>query len=87
MSTRIKVESIEHLNKILGEDESEFKDFVITNGLFRSSKGMYKTARGYRIFNLIDDEIFYISAKAVRECRDDANIGIAIKNGTFYYEP
>lgn len=87
MTQKIQIKSIEHLNEILGKEEDEFKDFVITNGLFRSSKSMYKTRRGYRLFNLIDDKFYYITAKAVRECRDAANIGTAIKNGTLYYEP
>ena len=79
-----KITTIEELNAALNEGCT---DFVMTNGIARSSKFItYGDNDGeYEIINLIDD-----SRQILKEARlfDPAwsNIGTAMKNGAFFCE-
>ena len=76
----IKPQSIEHLNELL---DKGYTDFVIANGIMRSSK--YITWNGtdtYYVLHLIDDsEEEYTAEELMAD-----NIGAAIRNGVFYCE-
>lgn len=75
-----KIKSINELRKAI---EDGYNEFVISNGLMRSSKFInFGEEKEFFVFHLIDD---------FREEMDedeliDSNIGRAIKNGTFYLD-
>lgn len=75
-----KIESIKQLKDAIEEGHNEF---VIFNGLIRSSKFInFGEEKEFFVFHLIDD---------FREEMDEdelinSNIGRAIKNGTFYLD-
>lgn len=75
----IKVKSIEHLDELLEQGNEEF---VIANGIMRSSKHITKDGDTYYIFHLIDSSEEECTAE---ELMAD-NIGAAIRNGCFYCE-
>lgn len=76
----IKVQSLEHLNKLLEQGEHEY---AIASGILRSSK--YITWNGtdtYYVYHYIDDTEETMTEE---ELMAD-NIGSGIRNGSFYCE-
>lgn len=79
-----KITTIKELNDALNEGCT---DFVITNGIVRSSKFItYGDNDGeYEIINLIDDSRQILTEAQLFEPAW-SNIGLAMKNGTFFCE-
>lgn len=77
-----KITNIEDLNRALDE---EHNDFVMTNGLLRSSKWITYGERDgeYEILNLIDDTYDFLTED---QLMNESNIGQAMKNGAFFCE-
>lgn len=75
-----QVKDIEHLNKLLNDGHT---DFVIANGLLRSSKYITKSSpETYFIIHLIDGTEEDITTDELLE----SNIGKAINIGLFFCE-
>lgn len=75
-----KIESIKQLKDAIEEGHNEF---VIFNGLIRSSKFInFGEEKDFFILHLIDD----FEEEVDEEELSDSNIGRAIKNGTFYID-
>lgn len=79
-----KITTIEELNDALNEGCT---DFVITNGIVRSSKFItYGDNDGeYEIINLIDDSRQILTEAQLLD-PEWSNIGTAMKNGAFFSE-
>lgn len=77
-----KITNIEDLNRALDE---EHNDFVMTNGIVRSSKWItYGEKEGeYEILNLIDDTYDFLTGE---QLLNGSNIGKAMKSGSFFCE-
>ena len=79
-----KINTIDDLNRALNEDNT---DFVMANGLVRSSKFItYGDNDGeYDIINLIDDSRQILTEAQLFD-PEWSNIGTAMKNGAFFCE-
>ena len=75
-----KIESISQLRDALKEGH---EDFVIYNGLIRSSKFIgFGEEKDFFVLHLIDDSEEELSEEELNK----SNIGKAIENGTFYID-
>ena len=77
------MKQINSVEELIEEIKSGNNDFFISNGLFRSSKYIECDDDIFYIFNEIDDTEQSLTSKELFN-KEYTNIGVSIKNGTFY---
>jgi len=83
---KIKVESLEHLKRILKDAEADADFVLLLNGCLRSSKYIGYNNGLFCITNCIDDSEQVLNDKEIMD-DDYTNIGKGIRQGAFYWEP
>lgn len=84
-TVRVKVESVDHLKKLLADGEIHDFVFILNYGL-RSSKELRLLSRGRLwISNLIDSSVQTLYFSQLNDT-GKTNIGKAITEGAFYME-
>ena len=77
------MKQINSLEELIDSINSGNHDFFISNGLIRSSKYIDYDDDIFYIFNEIDDTEQSLTSKELFN-EEYTNIGVSIKNGTFY---
>jgi hypothetical protein len=77
------MKQINSIEDLIAEIKLGNHDFFISNGLIRSSKYIEYDDDIFYIFNEIDDTEQSLTSKELFN-EEYTNIGISIKNGTFY---
>ena len=77
------MKQINSIEDLIAEIQLGNHDFFISNGLIRSSKYIEYDDDIFYIFNEIDDTEQSLTSKELFN-EEYTNIGVSIKNGTFY---